>query len=140
VRRDGFRIYRGERVESILDACYSSNKIAGYYDATLDTVAGFICHPDFEYGFYFKTDKYFRGWSISPLEQLGKITIVRLIALALRKRGAKAPYLAIPYGDNISVQCCNMKTFARSYGMDFVLDLYRKTCVEFDIEAQFPCF
>ena len=138
-------IYTGERIENIVDITYTCNKFVGYYDANLDTLACFICHPEFTVGYWLDTRRFFRGWSITPLELLCEVWLMKIIGLFCHLRDnptdedrvhPAGPYLLIPFGDNSSVPRCIHKTFAKSMGMDLVMDLHRRVRRDFNIEVQ----
>ena len=124
-----------ERVQHPLDRTPKRNKFVMYYDASLDTIALWFAHPDLVVGFYMKTSIHFRGFHISALELLTMVWGMGYIGRWTRSNGYTGPILLIPYGDNSSVPLVIHKTFARSFGMEFVMDLKRKYSRNFDIDV-----
>lgn len=107
-----------------------------YYDASLDTIAIWFAHPLLNVGFFMQTSVAFKGFHISALELLTMTWGLGYLGEWARSNNYRGPLLLIAYGDNSSVPLVIHKTFAKSFGMEFVLDLKRQYTRQFDIDVR----
>ena len=141
IRREAERLlvymYQGERIEDPIDIVPPKNKYVCYMDASLDTLAIFFCSPELRYGFYMDVNEYFRGWHISALELLcllwALLTFGKHMRVSMKRHG---PALLVPYSDNSSVPLITHKTWARSFGMELVMDGVRSVCRDYNLDLQ----
>ena len=125
----------GERVPHPLDRTQKSHRFVMYYDASLATMGIWYCHPSLKEAFFMQTQPDFRSFHISALELLTMIWGMWKLGKWARNVGMVGPLLLCAYGDNSSVPLVVHKTFAKSYGMEFIMDLKRWVTRTFDIDV-----
>jgi len=125
----------GERVPHPLDRTQKSHRFVMYYDASLATMGIWYCHPLLKEAFFMQTQPDYRSFHISALELLTMVWGMWKLGKWARKVGMVGPLLLCAYGDNSSVPLVVHKTFAKSYGMEFIMDLKRWVTRTFDIDV-----
>ena len=127
----------GERVPHPLDRTRKSHRFVMYYDASLATMGIWFCHPLLKEAFFMNTQPDFRSFHISALELLTMVWGMWKLGKWARSVGMSGPLLLCAYGDNSSVPLVIHKTFAKSYGMEFIMDLKRWVTRTFDIDVHY---
>ena len=129
----------GERVPHPLDRTRTSHRFVMYYDASLATMGVWYSHPALTEAFFMHTHPDFRSFHISALELLTMIWGMWKLGKWARRTGMVGPLLLCAFGDNSSVPLVVHKTFAKSYGMEFVMDLKRWITRTLDIDVHCSC-
>ena len=133
-------IYAGEKIECPVSCVKKSNRYVMYYDASLTTLACWFAHPDLTTGYYLDAREVFNGFHISALELITMVWGLYILAQTVRDAGVRGPLLLVPYGDNSSVPLVVHKTFAKSFGMEFVLDAKKRISRMYDIDILLNTF
>ena len=99
----------------------------GYCDATLNTLAWFICEQ--EVAKYMNVDLWLKGIHITGLECL----VMAKMVWELGKENPTGPKILQGFGDNSAVTVIHHKGNARTRGMEVMYDTIRYLCRKYNI-------